>query len=743
MVPNNSLDVCCCIIASLTADVGSLCSEWMDPHSVALTAAKLQKRLRAEGIGFLTKTLPRLRKSFDKALSGDVVLDCERFRKIPNTELPMLFGELFKQVFTDDGWVLPSPRIEVVRVIRQVFDLFYKYELPYEKDTEDAVVNDFVATENSMFEPADAPIQKCVNCSARSVGLEGNPPRPNVEYISARNSRRETNGNVVSGTCFTSGFDMHDGLCPSRYTTMFRLPYYPSRLGPIMDKSEPSWLGDSSANWKGVPISSGTVYSGLPPIKPSEASSSLVHDGRCWRGSTVRGDLQVAKALLRRVLCNFDPWDIVPRHGPGAVSTGEKQWEKMEFKRFFAQLDSVFSYADYFFVGTSHIVDEYATLQGLQDGLVPQAKVCLVPKDSRGPRLISCEPLEIQWIQQGLHRSLVSHIEHHPLTRGSVWFTDQTPNREAARKGSISGELATLDLKEASDRVSLALVKELFPEHLIPALMASRSEATRLPDGRLLKLKKFAPMGSALCFPVMALTIWAIIAARFIRRYGYTPSRVGDSILVFGDDVIVPTAQAADAIDALESVGLLVNRSKSFLTGHFKESCGLDAFYGEEVQPVRIKTVWTSYRSASSYASWIEYSNALFRRGYVRTARLIADWIIETYGPVRTCKEGNLGYPAFAFDTYASHLVEHRWNAELQRHQWRVWVIKPKRIRRGNYNGWSELLRYLSTTGTRESQASTPHQIRAFDCPLEIVDRKFEAGVYSPPKLSILSRRWR
>jgi hypothetical protein len=165
--------------------------------------------------------------------------------------------------------------------------------------------------------------------------------------------------------------------------------------------------------------------------------------------------------------------------------------------------------------GGKEIIDRVQWYRGLERLPAGTAKVVLVPKDSRGPRLISAEPLEYQWIQQGVGRSIVAHLEAHHLTKGRVNFTHQEVNRRLAQESSATLELATLDLKDASDRVSLELVRRVFkntPE-LVRALEAIRTDATLLPDGRVQSLKKFAPMGSAVCFPVEAFVFWAILTA--------------------------------------------------------------------------------------------------------------------------------------------------------------------------------------------------------------------------------------
>jgi hypothetical protein len=82
------------------------------------------------------------------------------------------------------------------------------------------------------------------------------------------------------------------------------------------------------------------------------------------------------------------------------------------------------------------------------------AKLTAVPKDSRGPRLICVHPKEAIWIQQGQRLKLEAAITSSNLTKGRINFTDQTVNGGLALESSKSGRLATLDLKEASDRIS-------------------------------------------------------------------------------------------------------------------------------------------------------------------------------------------------------------------------------------------------------------------------------------------------
>lgn len=511
------------VIAHLITDVYSL-HMGITPRQIKLTLQKVRARYRREGTGLLTKTLPRLGKALDKALLGQEPLDCGRFRKIPGTQLPKLFGELFQRVLDLDGMVLPYPCVYSVKSLRQLLFVNYKLELPYDKTLEDNALSAFRKTEQEV------------------------------------------------------------------------------------DSFDRSFRTGTSAN-------------------PSTRVSNIVAG---------------ASKLVKRVFADLDVTNIVPRHGPGVVSTKEQLEEKYSFSRYNARIASEYDYAEYFHASLGHFVDGLDEHLNRKESDEP-ARIVLVPKDSRGPRVISCEPLENMWIQQGLKDAMIRELETNPLTRNSVRFTDQAPNRLLALKGSDERLNAfdcddeapvTLDLKEASDRVSCWLVEQLFPEHLLKCLMAVRSQGTIMPDtNEVLPLRKYAPMGSALCFPVLATTVWAIIASG-------VPTHVRKYVHVYGDDVIVPKAYASDAIERLELVGLLVNKDKSCTTGLFRESCGMDAYNGVCVTPVRLRTEWSSRPAASPYTSWIAYANSMWIRGYRSTAEYIASSLEQVYGWIPSSEDG-------------------------------------------------------------------------------------------------------
>jgi hypothetical protein len=319
-----------------------------------------------------------------------------------------------------------------------------------------------------------------------------------------------------------------------------------------------------------------------------------------------------ANSLAKAIHHEFDIHDIIPKHGPGAVATREGRLEKYNFKRKYQKLHQVYPYYKFFVVGGAReILDRVAWYRSLTPLEHAQARVCLVPKDSRGPRIISSEPLELMWIQQGLGAKLVSLYETHGFTKNHLNFTDQSINRELAQVSSKYDTLVTLDLKAASDQVSVQLVERIFEDTpVLRALLATRSDSTLLPDGTDLPLNKFAPMGSALCFPVEAFIFWAISVAAIKISSNVTLKTASQMVFVYGDDIIVPKDFSQVVIGALERVGLKVNKDKCCLSGNFRESCGMYAFKGIDITPIRLRKPFKQeFSDGACLASYISISN--------------------------------------------------------------------------------------------------------------------------------------
>jgi hypothetical protein len=331
---------------------------------------------------------------------------------------------------------------------------------------------------------------------------------------------------------------------------------------------------------------------------------------------------------------------ILPRHGPGA--TADKAWanEKYRSRGFLRRWDDLFSWEHLYSFSTIHQSNREATLPRDEQPV----KVVSVPKTMKTSRIICVEPVAMQFAQQLTAARLVKSLRRVGLYR-HLNFNDQTPNQRAAYQGSVDGSVATIDLSEASDRVSVKLVTTVFRHSplILRHLLGCRSTRAVMPDGTIIHLRKYASMGSALTFPVEALCFLMICIAavcdeqKVFNRVGRPKSlqafeNARKSILVFGDDIVVPAGSIVKVTEYLEAFGLKVNSKKTFSTGAFRESCGHDYFNGVLVTPVYLRQdPPTSRRDASQLVSWVHMANRLFKNGFPRTAEMVATQLDKLY----------------------------------------------------------------------------------------------------------------
>lgn len=231
-------------------------------------------------------------------------------------------------------------------------------------------------------------------------------------------------------------------------------------------------------------------------------------------------------------------------------------------------------------------------------------KFATVPKDSRRLRTIAIEPSINVFYQLGYGRAI-----RHRLGRQGIFLdVAQDIHRRKACEASTQGHLATLDLSNASDTVSRALVELLLPERWFSVLDDLRSKKTII-DNRTVVLEKFSSMGNGFTFELETLIFLGIASAIC------EDSKVGDDVLAFGDDIIIPTRYSKAVVSALKFFGMSVNEEKSFVDGPFRESCGGDFFLGVDVRPYYLK------KEPTEPQHFIAFANGLRRSTKSRLAR--------------------------------------------------------------------------------------------------------------------------
>ncbi len=339
----------------------------------------------------------------------------------------------------------------------------------------------------------------------------------------------------------------------------------------------------------------------------------------------------VFSALYQDVLQKVDHAvyyaNLVPGHGPGAVAERLSYNGKFRME-WYERLSPSFPPDKY--ICSNLGADNSIGNELVEVGRERPARVTCVPKTLKTPRLIAIEPACIQYTQQALMRSVNAAIAASAVS-GCLNVDDQSPNGLAALKGSLDGSIATLDLSEASDRVGAGLVSRLtrrFP-HFREALFRARSSRVLLPEfyhSDVVRLKKFASMGSSMCFPIEAMVFLAIVTLGIATAKGTNLTRkrllnIARDVKVFGDDIIVPKRQAPNASLALEYFGLRVNSDKSFSKGDFRESCGIDAYRGCKITPVYVRMpLQMKHSDAEGLVAGTSLCNQLFAAGLWRAS---------------------------------------------------------------------------------------------------------------------------
>jgi len=362
-------------------------------------------------------------------------------------------------------------------------------------------------------------------------------------------------------------------------------------------------------------------------------------------------------AIFGRVLRDVDlavmRGTLVPRHTSGATADNLKGNAKYRFPEWSDRLEEVFPFLDWTTVNHRFVVDRLADDgSGLSASFRDQGseipvKVLAVPKTCEKPRIISEEPSYVQFMQKGLGTAIMDGFKADPIVSDMVRLHDRTLNQARACEGSKTGTLATLDLSEASDRLSNRLVQEGFKwyGHLVKALDATRSRRARIAGTELIfDLNKFASMGSGLTFPMQTM-VFTTIAVMGVRK-AYSSS-LHDAIkasrkkvCVFGDDIIIPVDTVASVIGLLEAFGFKLNTTKSFWTGKFRESCGGDFYNGHDVSYVKVKNRFPDDKpSAESLVHLVALRNRLYERGLWSVVKRFDTWIEDLLGLYPTVSE--------------------------------------------------------------------------------------------------------
>lgn len=417
----------------------------------------------------------------------------------------------------------------------------------------------------------------------------------------------------------------------------------------------------------------------------------------------------VSFVLWNRVVGPIDLATCNPQHGPGATAERISGNQKFNWTVWHDRLEPYFPLiGNAYPLGTPADSEELDKLTILDQSQELPVRVTPVPKTLKGPRIIAIEPACMQFVQQGIRDVLYDRLESHPITSGHVNFRDQSVNQELALMSSKSGRLVTIDLSDASDRVPLSLALAMFDSNpdLRDAINACRSTSAEMPDGTIVTpLRKFASMGSALCFPVEAMYFYTLCVMAILREADLPVTYAGcfeasRGVYVYGDDIVVPTTFAESVLDYLRKYNCKVNTSKTFTRGDFRESCGVDAFRGQVVTPTYLRETAPKHRrDAVKIISWAKTANLFYKKGYWRTSSFMFKTLERLVGVLPYVSEESSCIGRISFLGYRSAT---RWNGKLQRLEVKGLVPTPV-YRTGRLVGYAALAFGLGRTEQRSN----------------------------------------
>jgi hypothetical protein len=475
----------------------------------------------------------------------------------------------------------------------------------------------------------------------------------------------------------------------------------------------------------------GSLADGIEPLSPPLFKEERsVEEEQCRKNDIhLLNQIQRVADLIVGSMDEFDPIGFSTyleehgqgtgfRHGPGAVAERLKQHEKSCFPNWSAKLQSRFPFE---FCGKT-AGDLWRSVPLNHE---VASRLIDVPKTTKGPRLIAAESTAHQWCQQLVMRFLFDEsrrlfgsqkrvtksfrgIERSDYYVNYIDFKNQKPSGDLVLEASLDRSLATVDLSDASDRLTCWTVERVFRKNpsLLTALHAARTRYLRddiSEERTFIKLKKFASQGTAVTFPVMSITMLCIALGASLMEAPtwHSLRKLRTKVRVFGDDIIIPKHGYARLVRAMELLQLKVNTAKSYVNGHFRESCGVDGYLGYDVTPIKPKTLVAD--SPASCQAVVDNTNNLFNKGYWHASTACFELLpARLRRGIRIVGPNDAGFRGVTSFTRGdeSHLAK-RWNSRLHRYEVRVWTLSV-RTKGHQREGFPALLDFFASKHNHE-----------------------------------------
>lgn len=302
-----------------------------------------------------------------------------------------------------------------------------------------------------------------------------------------------------------------------------------------------------------------------------------------------------ARRIIAGLLGEF-PWEELPRacgFGPGA-STFLRRADSSHQNKWQSARHITATCLPYLlaFQKWAHL-DAFA----IEVEIVGGNRVTTVPKSWKTFRTIAVEPCWNSFFQKGVGKLIRRRLRGVGLLHKDA----QKKHGRLAQEGSITKELATVDLKSASDTLSIGLIEAVIPDGWLRVLRDLRSPVGEIA-GVEYRYQKWSSMGNGYTFELETLVFYALARAVCNKKDQWAVS-------VYGDDIILPSTAVMELQAVFKACGLTFNTTKSFWGSHpFRESCGSHFFNGVDVTPFylrsELKTAGDLITLANHCRSW-------------------------------------------------------------------------------------------------------------------------------------------
>lgn len=284
------------------------------------------------------------------------------------------------------------------------------------------------------------------------------------------------------------------------------------------------------------------------------------------------------------------------RNGPGA-SQGHRGSDATESAKCTYPLDvnssALTLVSPHFRPDAFSLLESFENRTGRAIGSFPRFSDCFyvnntgsdlqfVPKSAETDRTISVEPTLNVALQLGVDAILRKRLKR----RLGIDLDTQERNQKLANIGSKQGNLVTIDLKAASDSISLCLLN-LLPIEWAEMIFRLRSHRWNHKHYGNSEFHKISSMGNGATFIlesiIFASACWAVYDQLNIPWNEET-------VAIYGDDLVVHESAYAQTRILLSHLGFKINTSKTFSKGPIRESCGQDFYHGHRIDRFTTKS---------------------------------------------------------------------------------------------------------------------------------------------------------